>query len=74
MKRKTPLSHHPFMEEAALLRELLRQDKEEDRRGTGRVIIPGDPDYEIPRIKNRIKELEHLAEIDVDYPIEDAEV
>lgn len=69
MKRASPLRDHPFWEEAQLIRELLR----EDRAGahTGRVLIPGDPDIVIPRLRYKAQQLERMARIDINYTLED---
>ena len=66
-QRRAPLSWHPFWEEAQLIRALLREDAEQDRLRTGRVVIAGNPDIEIPRLRAEAARLEHLARIDVEW-------
>ncbi len=69
-KRRSPLQEHPFMEEARLIRDLLREDRQVALSGSGRIVIAGDPDEYGPRLLAEARRLEHLALIDVNYPEE----
>lgn len=64
--RKIPLRSHPFWEHAQLIRDLLREDARAARKGV--VVIPGDPDTVLPRLRAEAQHLERLARLDVDYP------
>ncbi len=70
-KRKTPLKDHPFWQEALVIRDLLREDRKQDRLGTGKVVIAGNPDVEIPRLRAEAEHLERMARLDVNYPEDD---
>lgn len=62
---KFPLKDHPLMQEAQLIRDLLAEDSQVARKGTGRVVIAGNPDLRIPQLKAEATQLERLARLDL---------
>lgn len=61
MRRALPLRDHPFWEEAQVIRHLLREDRQVARSGGGRIVIAGNPDIELPRLRAEAQYLERLA-------------
>jgi translation initiation factor 1 (eIF-1/SUI1) len=57
------MSKHPFIEEAELREDLLRTQRQHDRRGTGVVIIAGGEAAEA-RLRDEAKRLRYLARLD----------
>lgn len=58
------LRDHPFMEEARLIRDLLKYDRALERQHSS-IIVFRDPDRDIPRLRAEAAHLERLARLDI---------